>query len=216
MIAELLTVKLKSNGREVLAKMYKGSPSAVTYANRTQASRKADSLGAGWEVCQFSGSRVFYVAKPRAVAELFAETHQVFQDAIKGIAAKYGKTWEEVYGWWREYSKACWEQSALLSEFEGWYQPQLCGKPACQVAPEPKPIVAKYYDADGRPMDHIDHSAVWETCEHDMGHGSCAECSESGNVEWCCDRDTYHESLFATAGSALAEYAYRRQRTDEE
>ena len=52
-----LTVKL-NNGRIVLAKVYKGHPSAITYVNRTQAERWAAQLGAGWAVFGF---RPFYV-----------------------------------------------------------------------------------------------------------------------------------------------------------
>jgi hypothetical protein len=48
-------------GRTVLAKLYKGSPSPVTYANRTQAERKAAELGVGWSVYKGMG-RPFYVA----------------------------------------------------------------------------------------------------------------------------------------------------------
>ncbi len=58
----VLTVKLHSNGREVLAKLYKGEPSAVTYANRTQANKRALELGPGWFVSNFMG-RPFYVVK---------------------------------------------------------------------------------------------------------------------------------------------------------
>jgi hypothetical protein len=56
-----LTYKL-NNGIYVLAKLYKGEPYPVTYANRTQAHRKAAELGEPWDVFQFSG-RPFYVAK---------------------------------------------------------------------------------------------------------------------------------------------------------
>jgi hypothetical protein len=54
-----LTTKL-NNGRVVLAKLYKGEPSAVTYSNRTQAVKKVAELGPGWDVRQFG--RPFYVA----------------------------------------------------------------------------------------------------------------------------------------------------------
>lgn len=57
----ILTTKLASNGATVLAKLYKGEPSAVTYANRTQAQRKAAELGEGWEVARWG--RPFYVAR---------------------------------------------------------------------------------------------------------------------------------------------------------
>lgn len=55
-----LTKKL-NNGREVVAKIYNGEPYAVTYANRTQANRKAVELGEGWAVYQFG--RPFYVGR---------------------------------------------------------------------------------------------------------------------------------------------------------
>jgi len=49
------------DGLTVLAKMYKGEPTALTYANRTQAQRKAEQLGAGWAV--YRGRRAFYVGQ---------------------------------------------------------------------------------------------------------------------------------------------------------
>jgi len=54
------TVRLR-NGIEVLAKEYKGRPTAVTYANRTQAANKAAQLGPEWVV--YRGLyRPFFVA----------------------------------------------------------------------------------------------------------------------------------------------------------
>lgn len=57
---EPLTVKL-NNGREVLAKIYKGEPIALGYTNRTQANAKAAAIGDSWAVYQFT--RVFYVGR---------------------------------------------------------------------------------------------------------------------------------------------------------
>ncbi len=57
--AGVLTVKLY-NGCTVLAKLYKGSPTAKTYANLTQARAAQVKLGAGWDVCCWG--RPFYVA----------------------------------------------------------------------------------------------------------------------------------------------------------
>ena len=54
---EPLTTELR-DGRTVLAKLYKGSPSAITYANLTQAKRAADKAGPQWYV---SGFRPFFV-----------------------------------------------------------------------------------------------------------------------------------------------------------
>lgn len=60
----ILTVKLR-NGRTVLAKIYDCFTMAVTYANRTQAEKKAARLGNDWEV--FKGpSRPFHVARKEA------------------------------------------------------------------------------------------------------------------------------------------------------
>ena len=67
---EPLTVKL-NNGVTVLAKLYKGEPSALHFSNRTQAQRRADAAGKGWQVRQFG--RPFYVMKlqPELVPEHF-------------------------------------------------------------------------------------------------------------------------------------------------
>ena len=49
------------NGVEVLSKVYEGMVCAVTYANRTQAQKKAEELGGEWAVYHFG--RPFYVGK---------------------------------------------------------------------------------------------------------------------------------------------------------
>ena len=46
----VIRTKLLNNGVEVLAKWYKGELSALTYANRTAAERKAHELGPRWAV----------------------------------------------------------------------------------------------------------------------------------------------------------------------
>jgi len=56
-----LTVTL-NNGRIVLAKLYQGQPTALTYSNRTQAERVAALQGADWAVYHGT-SRPFYVGK---------------------------------------------------------------------------------------------------------------------------------------------------------
>ena len=55
--------KTLRNGYEVTARPYEGEPSAVTYANRTQAQRALDAMpaGHGWAVYQFG--RPFYVGR---------------------------------------------------------------------------------------------------------------------------------------------------------
>ena len=62
-----LTTRLQ-DGREVLARLYQGEPCAVTYANRTQANRKAAELGPGWDVIQGYG-RPFYIRRVSAHVE---------------------------------------------------------------------------------------------------------------------------------------------------
>lgn len=59
--SQIRTVRLR-NGREVLAKDHDGELEAIKYTNRTQAAAKAQLLGAGWSVGQFTG-RPFYVVK---------------------------------------------------------------------------------------------------------------------------------------------------------
>lgn len=64
-----------------------------------------------------------------SLMERFAETHPGFQAEIKALAEKHGKTVEQVYGWWREYSDACrnFDQSAIMFEFLQWYKAKLEG-----------------------------------------------------------------------------------------
>jgi hypothetical protein len=57
-----LTVRL-CNGVEVLAKLYAGKPSALTYANATQANRAAARLGQDWTIYKNPRYRPFYVAR---------------------------------------------------------------------------------------------------------------------------------------------------------
>lgn len=62
----IMTTTLR-NGIEVTAKMYHGEPSALTYANRTQAARIAERMGEGWDVYHFGNP--FYVGRVREAAE---------------------------------------------------------------------------------------------------------------------------------------------------
>lgn len=57
--AETLTVRL-NNGLTVLAKLYKGTPCAITYANRTQAYAAAERVGG-----TVHGRQPFYVVVSR-------------------------------------------------------------------------------------------------------------------------------------------------------
>lgn len=58
--AEPITTKLR-DGTEVLAKLYHGEPTAMTFANRTQAYKAAERLGPGWVVIQ--RGRPWFVAR---------------------------------------------------------------------------------------------------------------------------------------------------------
>jgi hypothetical protein len=61
-----LTTKLRC-GKTVLAKVYENLVFPMTYANRTQAERKAAELGAGWSVYK-GPRRPFFVAFDSAEA----------------------------------------------------------------------------------------------------------------------------------------------------
>ena len=57
----------------------------------------------------------------------FAECATSHQTAIKNLATMCEKTWQEVYGWWREYCDTCrmYDQSAVWQEFLRWYADKL-------------------------------------------------------------------------------------------
>ena len=56
---DYMTVTL-NNGRIALAKMYAGKPTALGYANRTQAYKKLEAVGDGWAV---TGSRPWFITR---------------------------------------------------------------------------------------------------------------------------------------------------------
>ena len=60
-MSALITYRLR-NGADVLGQLYKGRVEPLTYANRTQAAKRASVVGG--EVIQFHTSRVFYVVLP--------------------------------------------------------------------------------------------------------------------------------------------------------
>ena len=80
--AEPLTVKLHGTAVEVLAKLYKGRPSAMTYANRTQATAAAAKLGEGWAV--IGRGRPLYVANVAAAAPAAPAPHKAPAGALAG------------------------------------------------------------------------------------------------------------------------------------
>ncbi len=61
------------------------------------------------------------------LTERYAETGAAFQEYCTTLAARHGKTVEQVYGWWREYCDACqnFDQSPVQFEFENWYASSL-------------------------------------------------------------------------------------------
>ncbi len=58
------------------------------------------------------------------------DQRSAFLVKIDELATRYGKTADQVYGWWREYSEQCrvFDQSPALVEFENWYQGKLKGE----------------------------------------------------------------------------------------
>jgi citrate synthase len=49
------------------------------------------------------------------------QCHPEFVASIEALGRKYGKATDEVYAMWRKYSDACYDQSAILWEFEEWH-----------------------------------------------------------------------------------------------
>lgn len=58
---------------------------------------------------------------------ILAECHETFRDKVTAKAASCGKTPDEVYAMWREYSNLCrdYDQSAVWPEFLNWYADKL-------------------------------------------------------------------------------------------
>lgn len=115
-----LTVKLR-NGMTVAAKLYEGEPTAITYANRTQANKACDRLnqeGDGrWEVRRGIG-RPFFVA----LWIITEHWHPAFIDRMTRIAEHNGLTLEDMIPIWEAYKTACHngDQSCLVSECLQW------------------------------------------------------------------------------------------------
>ena len=59
--------------------------------------------------------------------ERFNNTHASFQQKVISLADQYGKSVQQVYAWWREYSDTCqcYDQSAVFGEFTEWYAEKL-------------------------------------------------------------------------------------------
>jgi hypothetical protein len=100
-------VNLQSSGEEVLAKMYKGEPTAKTYANRTQAHAAATAMGEGWAVIQ--RGRPWYVKRIQTKTNLRTRRNSyTFQNiygdpitltdeqeaVLRAFAQKHGRTWK--------------------------------------------------------------------------------------------------------------------------
>ncbi len=64
---------------------------------------------------------------PASLEVLFSECAPVFQDRVRKLAVTYGKTWEQIYTWWREYTASCrsFDQSPIWGEFIVWYEKSL-------------------------------------------------------------------------------------------
>jgi hypothetical protein len=74
---------------------------------------------------------------PAEAMKCFAGACESFQTDVKSLAAKHGKTVEQVYVWWREYAAICssGDQSAIWFEFLQWYAAKL-GEPVPEFAEE--------------------------------------------------------------------------------
>lgn len=74
-----------------------------------------------WRVPVSRASRTPKAPK-RTLEERFADCHESFRAMVTDLATLAGKTWQEVYGLWREYSEYCTagDQSAVWPEFVQW------------------------------------------------------------------------------------------------
>jgi len=115
-----------NNGLTVLAKNTKHGISAKTFANRTQAYEAKRSEELKDFICHVTYSRPFYVVI-RTWDEVFNECCAEFKEQLTKLATDNNKSLCQVFLWWREYAEACsnGDQSAILWEFERWYETKL-------------------------------------------------------------------------------------------
>ncbi len=69
-------------------------------------------------------------AEQPTLEERFSWCAPSFQDKIRKLAGRAGKSWQTVYAMWRDHCAACYDQSALLSEFIEWNKEKLGVDPA--------------------------------------------------------------------------------------
>jgi hypothetical protein len=57
----------------------------------------------------------------------FEKLHEPFKAWLSEVASEHGKSVEQVFGWWREYTRDCrnYDQSPVESEFLDWYRDKL-------------------------------------------------------------------------------------------
>ena len=57
----------------------------------------------------------------------FEKLHEPFKAWLSEVASEHGKSVEQVFGWWREYTRDCrnYDQSPVQSEFLDWYRDKL-------------------------------------------------------------------------------------------
>lgn len=130
-----MELTMLNDGRRVLAKRDKYGIGAKTFANLTQAHKAAEKAKTEFPdaVVSVTGHRPYYVTV-REWSDLFEQCCEDFRNEIVALANDHGKTVQQVYAWWREYSDACsaGDQSALVWEFKRWYAAKL--GPLTQVA----------------------------------------------------------------------------------
>lgn len=126
----MIEVAKLNNGLTVLAKTDKKfGLSAKTFANRAQAHKAKEAvMKEGIDlICHVTYSRPFYVVI-RDWREVFNECCESFKLGLQVIANKNNKPLSQVFLWWREYENSVsgeGGQSALLWEFERWYEARL-------------------------------------------------------------------------------------------
>jgi hypothetical protein len=63
-------------------------------------------------------------------AMICADLCESFQIWLSEVAFEHGKTVEQVFGWWQEYTRDCrnYDQSPVQSEFLDWYRDRLAAR----------------------------------------------------------------------------------------
>jgi hypothetical protein len=70
----------------------------------------------------------------------FEKLHEPFKAWLSEVASEYGKPVEQVFAWWREYTRDCrnYDQSPVQSEFLDWYRDKLSASGGENPSPSAK------------------------------------------------------------------------------